>query len=159
MAEKIIRQLEDSAKKTDQSSTPRSALSADPKKWSGILMFVVVFIFAIVLGRFAAQLTVRNQSDLPNVTYTQESGSNNSYGQKNSKLCPDQAEGTVKIGGIDGEGTHHLVRKGGKDQYVYLTSSTVDLSLVENKKVAVWGKTYAAKTAGWLMDICYLEVK
>jgi len=159
MAEKIIRQLEDSSKDIHQNMTQKPDLAADPKKWSGVLMFVIVFIFAIVLGRFAAKLTVSNQSDLPNVTYTQESGSANSYGQKNLKLCPDQAEGTVKAGGIDGEGTHHLVRKGGEDQYVYLTSSTVDLSLVENKKVAVWGKTYAAKTAGWLMDICYLEVK
>ncbi len=159
MAEKIIRQLEDNNKNTSQNMARKPDLDVDPQKWSGILMFVIVFIVAIVLGRFAAKLTVRNQSDLPNVTYTQESGSANSYGQKNLKLCPDQAEGTVKPGGIDGEGTHHLVRKGGKDQYVYLTSSTVDLSLVENKKVAVWGKTYAAKTAGWLMDICYLEVK
>lgn len=159
MAEKIIRQLEDNNKNTSQNMARKPDLDVDPQKWSGILMFVVVFIVAIVLGRFAAKLTVRNQSDLPNVTYTQESGSANSYGQKNLKLCPDKAEGTVKAGGIDGEGTHHLVRKGGKDQYVYLTSSTVDLSLVENKKVAVWGKTYAAKIAGWLMDICYLEVK
>ena len=158
MAEQIIRKLDSDQKETKtKTNLPKSQV--DKKKWSRILLFVVIFVVATVLGRFAAQLTVKDRSDLPSVTYTQQSGSANSYGQKNDKLCPDKAEGTIKSGGIDGEGTHHLVRKGGKDQYVYLTSSTVDLSLVENKKVVVWGKTYAAKTAGWLMDICYLEVK
>lgn len=151
--------METEVKKEQQTRSDRQKSEANPKKWSNILLTVMVVVFAIILGRFAAQLTAKGQSDLPAVTYTQEAGSAKSYGQKNTKLCPDQAEGTIKPGGIDGEGTHHLVRKGGKDQYVYLTSSTVDLSLVENKKVAVWGKTYAAKTAGWLMDICYLEVK
>lgn len=151
MAEQIIKNFD--MEKEDK-KTPNS------NKWSEIILGAIILVFAMVLGRFAAQITVRDRSDLPAVTYTQESKAGvKSYGQKNQKLCPDRAEGTVKRGGIDGEGTHHLVRKGGKDQYVYLTSSTVDLSLVENQKVAVWGKTYAAKTAGWLMDICYLEVK
>lgn len=156
MAEQIIRKLDSEEKGSHHQN---KTAQADPKKWSGVLLFVVIFVVATVLGRFAAQLTAKDSSGLPSVTYTQESGSANSYGQKNEKLCPDKAEGTIKAGGIDGEGTHHLVRKGGKDQYVYLTSSTVDLSLLENKKVAVWGKTYAAKTAGWLMDVCYLEIK
>lgn len=158
MAEKIIRQLENNHN-LPPNSAPTPVKTDSSKRWTNTLLFVVVFIFAVFLGRFAAQLTARSPSDLPSVTYTQQSGSSKNYGQKNMKLCPDQAEGILKSGGIDGEGTHHLVRKGGKDQYVYLTSSTVNLNQLENRKVAVWGKTYAAKTAGWLMDICYLEVK
>ena len=156
MAEQIIHQLDNK----DQPKPIKTEVTNNPKKWSGILITVIVVILALTLGRFTAQLTARSDQNLPQVTYTQDAGSGGkTFGQKNTKLCPDQAEGTIKVGGVDGEGTHHLVRKGGKDQYVYLTSSTVDLSLVENKKVQVWGKTYAATTAGWLMDVCYLEIK
>ena len=156
MAEQIIHRLDEQ----NTAKPVKTQTVNNPKKWAGILIAVIVVVLALTLGRWTAQLTASSDQSLPQVTYTQESGSGgNAFGQKNEKLCPDEAEGTIKVGGIDGEGTHHLVRKGGKDQYVYLTSSTVDLSLVENKKVQVWGQTYAAKTAGWLMDICYLEIK
>lgn len=81
------------------------------------------------------------------------------YGKKNLKLFPDSATGLLKTGGIDGEGTHHLERPGGASQNVYLTSSSIDLTSLVGKKVKVWGKTYAAQTAGWLMDVGYLEVE
>ncbi|MEJ2348113.1 MAG: hypothetical protein P8Y17_02875 [Patescibacteria group bacterium] len=35
----------------------------------------------------------------------------------------DTAEGVLEEGGVDGEGTHHLVREGGPSKYVYLTST------------------------------------
>lgn len=150
-----LHQLEDKPEAQIKSSSKPNA-----KKWTSILITVLVVFVAIILGRVAAQFTVKSNGSLPQVTYTQQTGlGDKNFGQKNEKLCPDKAEGTLKPGGIDGEGTHHLVRKGGKDQYVYLTSSTVDLSKVQNKKVLVWGKTYAAQTAGWLMDVCYLEIK
>ncbi len=47
----------------------------------------------------------------------------------------DEAEGVMKEGGIEGEGSYHLVRPGGESQYVYLTSSTVDLSECIDKKL------------------------
>ncbi len=158
MANQILHQLDNQEKSTDKSnSLPKTA---GVKKWTNLFIGLLVVFFAVVIGRLAAQTTVRSNSDLPPVTYTQSNNpGTDSFGQKNEKLCPDIAEGTMKKGGIDGEGTHHLKRKGGDNQNVYLTSSTVDLSLVENKKVKVWGKTYAANTAGWLMDVCYLELK
>ena len=81
------------------------------------------------------------------------------YGTKNTKLFPDSAEGILKVGGINSEGTHHLERPGGQSQYVYITSSSIDLSIIVGRKIKVWGKTYAAQTAGWLMDVGYLEVE
>ena len=70
----------------------------------------------------------------------------------------DEAEGILKQGGIDGEGTHYLERPGGASQYVYLTSLLIPLDDYVDKKVKVWGETNKAQKAGWLMDVGRLEV-
>ena len=79
--------------------------------------------------------------------------SGQTYGVADTKSFPDTAEGTLQNGGINGEGQYHLVRPGGDSQSVYMTSSTVDLSLFINRKVKVWGATQKAESAGWLMDV------
>ena len=81
------------------------------------------------------------------------------FGSDDTKTFKDTTEGVVKKGGIDGEGQYHLVRPGGESQNVYMTSSVVDLSLVLEKKVKVWGETQAAQKAGWLMDVGRVEVQ
>lgn len=70
----------------------------------------------------------------------------------------DSAQGTLEEDGIDGEGTHHLVREGGPSQNVYLTSSVIDLDQFLGKKVEVWGETIGAEKAGWLMDVGRIKV-
>jgi hypothetical protein len=70
----------------------------------------------------------------------------------------DTAQGTLKTGGIDGEGTFHLVRPGGDSQNVYMTSGIVDLSKFIDKNIKVWGQTQKAQHAGWLMDVGRIEV-
>lgn len=80
------------------------------------------------------------------------------FGSPDEKTFKDQAEGTLKTGGIEGEGVYHLERPGGESQNVYLTSSSVDLSQFVGKKIKVWGQTQAAKHAGWLMDVGRLQV-
>lgn len=67
-------------------------------------------------------------------------------------------EGVLEEGGIGGEGTHHLVKGSGPSQYAYLTSSVVDLSVFEGKKVQVWGETMSGKKAGWLIDVGKIKV-
>jgi hypothetical protein len=79
-------------------------------------------------------------------------------GVTDKKTFRDSTEGDLKKGGIDGEGSHHLERPGGPSQNVYLTSSIVDLDKFVGKKVKVWGETFAAQKAGWLMDVGKLEV-
>ena len=69
----------------------------------------------------------------------------------------DTAEGTLEEGGIEGEGTHHLVREGGPSKSVYLTSTVIDLQSFAGKKVQVWGETISARKAGWLMDVGRVE--
>lgn len=79
-------------------------------------------------------------------------------GLDDSKTFRDKAEGILKDGGIDSEGTHHLERAGGSSQNVYLTSSVVDLDQFIDKKVEVWGETIGAKKAGWLMDVGKIKI-
>lgn len=80
------------------------------------------------------------------------------FGSADEKTFKDNAEGTLREGGIDGEGAYHLERPGGESQNVYLTSSVLDLSLFIGKKVKVWGETHQAERAGWLMDVGRLQV-
>jgi len=79
-------------------------------------------------------------------------------GVPDASTSRDSAEGDLTKGGIDGEGSHHLVRPGGESQYVYLTSSIIDLDQFAGRKVKVWGETFAGQKAGWLMDVGRLEV-
>ena len=79
-------------------------------------------------------------------------------GIKDKKTFKDNAEGILRDGGIEGEGQFHLERPGGISQNVYLTSTTVDLSQLIGKKVRVWGETFSAQKAGWLMDVGLVEV-
>ena len=79
-------------------------------------------------------------------------------GSGDTKIFKDTATGTLKEGGIQGEGQFHLVRPGGVSQNVYLTSSSVDLSKFIGKKIKVWGETEKAQYAGWLMDAGRVEV-
>lgn len=72
----------------------------------------------------------------------------------------DFAEGVIKAkpqpaDGEYTEGTHTLIRQGAVP--VSLTSSVVDLSQYEGKKVKVYGETQKALKEGWLMDIGKVE--
>lgn len=67
-------------------------------------------------------------------------------------------DGVLEEGGIGGEGTYHLVRGSGPSQYAYLTSSIVDLSVFQGKKVQIWGETISGKKAGWLIDVGKIKV-
>ncbi len=93
-----------------------------------------------------------------NGSETAEDGSKKSAGILDEKTFPDEAEGILREGGFEGEGSFHLERPGGEDQTAYLTSSTVDLSEFLGKKVKVRGQTFEAEKAGWLMDVGYVEV-
>lgn len=88
----------------------------------------------------------------------EEIGKGTKVGVADEKTFKDSAEGQLEKGGADGEGSHHLVRPGGESQNVYLTSSIIDLDQFVGRKVKVWGETFAAQKAGWLMDVGKLEV-
>lgn len=77
--------------------------------------------------------------------------------QQDAKTFRDFAEGIIELKPEPSdpqdytEGTHILVRENAVP--VALTSSVVDLSQYEGKKVKVYGETQKALKEGWLMDI------
>jgi hypothetical protein len=80
------------------------------------------------------------------------------FGVKDDQTFKDSAEGYLAAGGVDGEGSHSLLREGGPSQTVYLTSSITDLDKLVGMKVKVWGETFKGQKAGWLMDVGRIEV-
>ena len=118
----------------------------------------LIFLFMVGAGVYAGKYAAGSQA----VSNTAEEASDSvktakSEGIMDKKRFPDKAEGKLVEGGIEGEGSFHLVRTGGDSQNVYLTSSIVDLSKYVGKKVRVWGQTFSGQKAGWLMDVGYVE--
>lgn len=79
------------------------------------------------------------------------------YGDKD-KEYDGWAEGYLEEGGLDGEGSHKLLRPGGASQTVVLTSSVTDLSQLAGSEVKIWGESFKGQKAGWLMDVGRVEV-
>lgn len=81
-------------------------------------------------------------------------------GIDNPEVFRDTAIGIIEIndGSLTDEGTHKLIREGGESQTAYLTSSVLDLDKLIDRKVKVWGETFAAQKAGWLMDIGKVKI-
>jgi hypothetical protein len=80
-------------------------------------------------------------------------------GSSDTETFKDSAVGVIEAGGVDGEGTHKLVREGGPSQTAYLISSVVDLDDFVGKKVKVYGQTVAGEKASWLMDVGKVELE
>jgi len=82
------------------------------------------------------------------------------YASEDTKTFRDFAEGKItkkpENKNDTSEGTHLLIRDGATP--VNLTSSVVDLSAYENKKVKVFGETNKATGAGWFMDVGRVEL-
>lgn len=81
-------------------------------------------------------------------------------GIKDTRVFRDTTEGRVEINDNKDvtEGSHKLLRSGGQSQTAYLTSSVVDLNQFLGKCVQVWGETFAAQKAGWLMDVGRVKI-
>jgi hypothetical protein len=80
------------------------------------------------------------------------------FGLPDTETFKDSAEGYLEEGGLEGEGSHHLLRAGGASQTVYLTSSVTDLDKFKGMQVKIWGETFKAQHAGWLMDVGRVQV-
>jgi len=80
-------------------------------------------------------------------------------GVKDEKSFPDKAQGRIEINDSKEilEGSHKLIRPGGESQTAYLTSTVVDLNQFTGKCVEIWGETFAAQKAAWLMDVGFVR--
>lgn len=120
-------------------------------------MVLVVYVFLIALGVGTGYLLSKVGS-VPATGKPTMIKTDKTAGSTDTKTFKDSAEGVIEKGGVDGEGTHKLVREGGPSQTAFLVSSVVDLDGYVGKKVRVWGETFAAKKAAWLMDVGKIEL-
>lgn len=117
-----------------------------------------VVVAALILGTLTGYIlsTKNNGSQVSSLVAGRAKSA-----QQDTKTFRDFAEGVVKAKpqssdpGEYVEGTHTLIREGAVP--VALTSSVVDLSKYEGKKVKVFGETQKALKEGWLMDIGKVE--
>jgi hypothetical protein len=121
-----------------------------------ILVYVVLALVGVGTG-FLLSRTIGPKTNSSTVT-SKTIKTDTVAGSTDEKTFKDSATGKIEKGGIDGEGTHSLVRDGGPSQTVYLISSVVDLDEYIGKNVKIWGQTQAAKKAAWLMDVGKIEL-
>lgn len=140
--------------------------SMEPKKKSLLLPLVIIGVaLGIGTGYFLAQRNLSvsaKPGSSAGLTQNPTSASavkvGDTFGTNDTTTFTDQTDGILQAGGIGGEGTHHLVRGANATQWVYLTSSVVDLDMFVGDQVSVWGQTNQGKKAGWLMDVGKLKV-
>lgn len=116
-----------------------------------------VVIAALVLGTLTGYIMSTKNSSLKSSALLVGTPKT---AQQDTRTFKDFAEGVIKVkplptSGEYTEGTHMLVRDSGVP--VALTSSVVDLSQYEGKKVKVFGETQKALKEGWLMDVGKVE--
>jgi hypothetical protein len=140
-----------------------------PVKIFSLPVIIIILVLAITSGFFVSRIFPSNQTastsnPVGNKTTSTDSISNADqlvvgklYGNT-SKDFGDSAQGTVQAGGINGVGTHTLLREGGTTQNAALTSSVVDLDLFVGKKVEIKGQTNNTNKAGWLMDVGSIKI-
>ena len=119
-------------------------------------LLLSVVVTAVVLGTLTGYI-IAQKGNLLQTPGTRgiTTGSAKSATQ-DTRTFKDFAQGVIKAkpqpkNGDYPEGTHTLIRDGAVP--VALTSSVVDLSKYEGKKVKVYGETQKALTEGWLMDV------
>ncbi len=120
-------------------------------------ILVAVIVIALISG-ITTGFYLSNKDGSPGKVAT-TLGQPPKVASEDSKTFRDFAEGTMKVKATTqnqySEGTHTLERDGAVP--VALTSSVVDLSQFEGKKVKVYGETQKALQEGWLMDVGKVE--
>lgn len=152
--ESILTQSEEKVSSTESNIT--KPLFGKPANLNRILMAILVV--AVVAGAFTGfSMTGKNGGGLATKLPNQTPKS----AIQDTQTFRDFAEGTLrarpapKNSNVYVEGSHILTRDGAYP--VALTSSVVDLSQYEGKKVKVYGETQKALKEGWLMDVGRVE--
>lgn len=120
---------------------------------------LLVYLLLVVLGVTTGYVLSRTDTPLSSGGKPTMINTGKVAGVTDERTFKDSAVGTVEKGGINGEGTHKLIREGGVSQTAFLISSVVDLDQYVGKKVKVWGQTFDAEKAAWLMDVGKIEIQ
>lgn len=144
----------------DESSTMPLVRSILPEEQKTVPVMPVLVggIIIIIAGIFTGYQLAKPSEYLSPSGTTEVSSGRKVFGAPDTKSFRDSTEGVLEADGAEGEGTHKLIRPGGESQTVYLTSSVLDMNQFTGKKVRIWGETFAAKKAGWFMDVGRIEV-
>lgn len=131
------------------------------KHGSKLNKLLIAIVVVSILGGIGTGYVFANKQGGSLVSSTVIQGPPPKSAEEDKRTFRDFAEGTVTAkkatkNGEYTEGTHLLVRPQGVP--VALTSSVVDLSQYENKKVKVFGETQKAVKEGWLMDVGRIEI-
>lgn len=150
-----------------ESTQPMNTLSASRSKTvpTRLIAVTLAVVAGLAGGYFFAQNRLSQADATGSGSILTQNPANASaikvgdvFGSPDEKSFRDQATGVIQPGGVEGEGSHHLERGADKSQWVYLTSSVVDLDLFVTHEVELWGETFQGKKAGWLMDVGRLKV-
>jgi len=134
---------------------PMESTKALPKS-----IILGVYALLVLLGIGTGYLLAQKNSSVGLGSKAKIMQTGKVVGSTDTKTFRDSAEGVIEKGGVDGEGTHRLIRDPKRpDQTAFLVSSVVDLDEYIGKKVKVWGETFAAKKAAWLMDVGKIEIQ
>lgn len=133
-------------------------------KKKGLPLYILSVVLVVGLGVFTGSKIPKVfnkrgtvEVERGGVISKEEIKKNAEFGVKDPGKA-DTAIGVVEKGGIDGEGTHKLLREGGPSQNIYMTSSVLDLDSFVGLKIQIWGETMKAQKAGWLMDIVKVKI-
>lgn len=148
---------EDEVVTTDTQIQEKDSLMKSPKLM--IILTVIAVIAGVGTGFGTFRITHKSSSDNLASVPTKESGVKvgDEFGSTDEAF-DSHAIGYIEEGGLDGEGSHKLLRPGGDSQTVYLTSSVTDLDLFVGMEVEIWGETFKGQKAGWFMDVGRVKV-
>lgn len=126
------------------------------KKDARVVLFVYVIL--LLLGVGTGYLLSQKGSG-PLAPKGTPITTNKIIGVQDASTFKDCATGKIEKDGVEGEGTHKLVRDGGPSQTAYLVSSIIDMDQYVGLKAKVCGQTLAAKKVSWLMDVGRIELE
>lgn len=133
--------------------------STPPKKNFFLPVIILVIFLGVLTGYFLSrrETSLEVSSGGTGIIAPGAIKAGQEFGSK-TQVFKDTTLGIIEKGGIDGEGTHKLVREGGPSQTAYITSSVLDLDQFIGKKVQVWGETLKGQKASWLMDVGRVKI-
>lgn len=125
-------------------------------------IFMAILLSSVLLGVTIGILVGKRSNQIATTRKHTQSTSEAKTPQVDTRTFRDFAKGIIKIRPESKmpteyvEGTHLLIREGAVP--VAITSSVVDLTQFEGKKVKVFGETQKAVKEGWLMDVGKIEI-
>lgn len=163
-AQQIVEEKQVQAPSENEKKEKPSVLKEFPKKGSDkntlflILGSILVVLAGVTTGYFLSGRVLGSSSEASQEIVTSKEETQMGEGIEDEETFSDSEEGILQSGGMNGEGTHHLDRGLGETKHVYLTSTVIDLEAFVGKKVKVWGQTFAARKAGYFMDVGKIKV-